>query len=191
MDQFLQSPARVVLVFWAAFYLAILIHELGHLVAGVAQGFEFRQIAVAPFVLSRQSNGFKFRFVPGRILAGGHLAASPNSSLALRKRFLFFLAGGPAATALLFAILPLLPWNLFTGCLLLANLGMAAGSWIPYYSKGSTTDAKAIWILGRTGPKASVWRLCCIWSPSTPKEPDHANGRLKCSGAWPCRATRR
>src|ERR1022692_4548877 len=48
VDRVLQSPVRLLLFSWAAFYLAILIHELGHLVMAAIQGFQFRQISVAP-----------------------------------------------------------------------------------------------------------------------------------------------
>src|SRR5580693_1238621 len=46
-----------------AFYLAVLVHELGHAAAGIAAGFELRGLAVGGFSIHKQTRGWRFRFV--------------------------------------------------------------------------------------------------------------------------------
>ena len=110
----------------AAYYLVILIHETGHLCATGVAAFEFREIAVGPFLLSRRGTGIRPRFVPGRVLAGGHVLAVPASHQDLRRRFRILLAGGPLATALVFVVLLCLPLTAFTWSMWLWNVIVAA-----------------------------------------------------------------
>jgi len=153
-DIFLQSQFAFIGSLFAAYYLVILVHELGHGAMAIANGFEFRQLAVAPFLLTRMARGFQFRFLPGRILSGGHLMAAPDSDRDLRRRYLRLLCGGPAGTLLVFLVLALLPRNVLVFWLLVWNIIVAATSWLPYYTQGLVTDAKGILLLTRPGPEA-------------------------------------
>ncbi len=47
-----------------AFYFAVLVHELGHLVAGLSVGFELHTLAVGPILVTRESRAWKVRFTP-------------------------------------------------------------------------------------------------------------------------------
>jgi len=104
---FVISGRGVVTESWAAmltglfgtYYLAILVHELGHCAMALANGFEFRQLAVAPFVLTREARGYRFQFLPGRLLTGGHLLAAPDSDRDLRGRYLRLLLRRPGRHA--------------------------------------------------------------------------------------------
>jgi hypothetical protein len=153
-DRVFGSPAITFASAAGAYYLVILLHELGHAAAARFTAFGYRQFAVGPFVLTRKDRGFEFRCLPGRLLAGGHLLAVPDSDRDLRRRYLILLLGGPLATALLFVALIFLPRNAFTLCLLLWNALVAANSWVPFYTRGLVTDAKGVLLLIRSGTES-------------------------------------
>ena len=141
--------------FLPALFLGILLHELGHLVAGRLAGFEFYRILAGPLMLARESSGYKLRFLPKRILAlSGQTAMIPRTAENLRRGFALFAAGGPVMTALLFVPLLLIPWGPVASCLLVANLVMAFFSWVPMTISGSHTDGKILRTLAREGPLA-------------------------------------
>src|SRR3954452_6178856 len=54
-DRVLLHPFEFLVTLLAVYYLAILMHEVGHLTAGLGAGFAFRQFAVGPFVVSQES----------------------------------------------------------------------------------------------------------------------------------------
>jgi hypothetical protein len=144
-----------VLGFLPALFLGILLHELGHLVAGRLAGFEFYRILAGPWMLARESSGYKLRFLPKRILAvSGQTSMIPRTTENLRRGFALFAAGGPVMTALLFVPLLFLPWGPVASCLLAANLVLAFFSWIPMTISGSHTDGKILRTLAREGPLA-------------------------------------
>jgi hypothetical protein len=144
-----------------ALFCGILAHELGHLTAGLMVGFEFRRILVGPWMLTRESRGWRLRFVPSRILGlSGYTLMTPRSSDDLARRFALFATGGPLVTLLLFVPVALLPWGPVTESLLFANLIMAVFSWLPLEIRGHYTDGKIIQILSRRGPAAE--RLAAV-----------------------------
>src|SRR5215471_13362888 len=49
------SPLILVASAFAAYYIAILVHELGHVVVALTQNFEFRELDVGAFVVSRKA----------------------------------------------------------------------------------------------------------------------------------------
>lgn len=157
---------------FGVYYLAVLLHEVGHLIAGVAVGFAFRQFAVGPFVLTREIGGLRFHFATARLLGGGQVAMLPESTDGLRARFLQFIAGGPAITLLLFTVPFAFRGTLFSNCLLIVNLLIAVSSLIPYTINGRSTDAKLLLGLLRPGPAAdrlaTILYLLAIDSRGTP-----------------------
>jgi hypothetical protein len=138
---------RTCLVILPAYYLTVLVHELGHLAAVLAVGFRWREFAVGPVVLRREAGGIGWHFVAARLLSGGQVQAVPPSSGGVRGRFLIVVAGGPIATALVFAAIAFLDRGPWAKALLFANLLCVATSWLPYYAGGYVTDAKAILLL--------------------------------------------
>jgi hypothetical protein len=139
-----------------AFFLVVLIHELGHLAATRVVGFEWRHFYAGPLIVDREANGVRVRFLWKRLLFGGMVQAAPDSARDLRRRYLIMLAGGPIATALVFAVVPLLPHGIFRSCLAAANVLAVATSWIPCYTGGYATDAKAILLLRRPGHESNL-----------------------------------
>jgi hypothetical protein len=147
-------PLDVIALMVPVLFLGILVHELGHAAAGLLAGFEFRRLVVGPLAFTREARRYRLRFMGKRFLAGGYTMMLPPSPEGLRRGWLLFGAGGPIATLLLFGLVPFLPWRLLAEALLMANLILAASSWIPWENRGHYTDAKLIQILLRKGPEA-------------------------------------
>ena len=156
----LNHPLEFGLTMMAVYYLCVLVHELGHLAAGMGVGFAFRQFAAGPLVVYLEDGGLRFQLATARLLGGGQVIMAPESTDGLRARFLRFIAGGPAATVLLFAIPLVWPATLFAGSLLIVNALIAFNSLLPYTINGRSTDGKLLLGLGRQGPAAD--RLATI-----------------------------
>jgi hypothetical protein len=164
--QFLPNDAGDLLLPWllgflVALFLGIVLHELGHLAAGKLAGFDFHQILAGPWMLSKESSGYKLRFLPQRILSiDGQTMMIPRTTEDLRHRFALFAAGGPAVTAVLFLPVAFMPWGLPMAYLLPANFLLAIFSWVPMAVGGSQTDARILLTLAGKGPAAE--RLAAI-----------------------------
>lgn len=146
------------MAFLAAMFLGVLIHELGHVAAGILAGFEFSQLLVGPCLLCRESGGHKLRFVPKRILVlGGHTVMFPRSTANLRRDFAVFVAGGPIATTLSFLVLAVIPVGSIWWGVLLANLLLAVFCWTPMAIAGQMTDGRHLLTLARGGPSGELF----------------------------------
>lgn len=96
--------------------LSILLHELGHFLAGRLQGMRLLNLSVGPFVIERHEGKLHFHIVPsvlgylGRAMMGfpEHL-----NRKALKKKLIRYIYGGPII-------------NIFTGVLM---IGIAFGLW--------------------------------------------------------------
>ncbi|MEL6938108.1 MAG: site-2 protease family protein [Cyanobacteria bacterium J06598_1] len=85
-------------------YLSILLHEVGHLLLALANGFDLRAFAVDRWVLVRQGKGWQI-FKTNKRYAGGFVLPIPKSLNNLNKRSLMAMIwGGPIASFLLFAL---------------------------------------------------------------------------------------
>lgn len=96
-DSDLRLGAGYVLLSWTlAFAFVILIHELGHLIAGWAVGFRFSSFSVGPFLLHSEYSTLKFRLVRGLPflgMAGMHVQGVSR----MRRRLLIMTIAGPGA----------------------------------------------------------------------------------------------
>jgi hypothetical protein len=148
----------VFLIFVAAFYFGVLVHELGHVVAGLSVGFELRTLAVGPLLFTKEARGWKLRFLARRILVGGLTAMVPKSSDRLVGRYLRFILGGPAASITLLVIslilTPIFPDSSAVKALLYVSVFLTVMCCLPYTVRSQPTDAKGILLLTRKGPGA-------------------------------------
>jgi hypothetical protein len=80
----------------AAVFLAITVHELGHLFAGWAVGFRFSFISVGPFSLHLEHGALRVRF-GSKGPALGYAGMQVDRVRRLRRRLLIFGIAGPAA----------------------------------------------------------------------------------------------
>jgi hypothetical protein len=152
-------PAGVLLLgFLPALYVGILVHELGHLAAGLFVGFELRSLSVGVFLLLRESMRWKIRWMPRRVVAGGHTAMVPQSADRLVERYLRFALGGPAASAALLVITAILraivPGSAGVRLLFLVDLLIVVSACLPYGWRGRLSDGKQLLLLIRRGPAA-------------------------------------
>jgi hypothetical protein len=77
-------------------FLAVLVHELGHLFVGWAAGFRFDGITVGPFVLKRLRTGLTLRIRPR--LASGLTYMSLKGIGHIRRRAILLCLGGAIAS---------------------------------------------------------------------------------------------
>jgi len=159
----------VLLVF--TIYETILIHELGHLIAGLINRFEFNYLVVGPVKISKGKKGFKLNFSGLRTLQMGGLASLiPADEINLQKRYLWMIAGGPLANMLqavvFFIVIVLLSEQtisflldkfLFTSFVWPALLFLPS-SIIPFTTGGFTNDSAKMWLLWK-GTKRAQWHL--------------------------------
>jgi hypothetical protein len=152
------SGRALLIGFLPAFYFAVLVHELGHVVAGLSAGLELRTLMVGAFLLTREARGWKVRFTPRRILAGGLAGLVPKSADRLTERYTRLVLGGPAASVLLLAITVILtvifPGSDGVRVLLFVNLFIVISASLPYTLRSHSSDAKVILLLIRKGPAA-------------------------------------
>ena len=84
-----------------AWLIAITVHELGHLAAGMARGMRFLLLIVGPVKIARSAGGLTLGWVFNLGTLGGLAAAIPDPSRPLPPQMRALVAGGPGASALL------------------------------------------------------------------------------------------
>ncbi len=100
-DPFVQSCRAAVLVplFFLAFHVVVLLHELGHFVAGKRVGFEFAALVVGAFCLSRSKGKYTFSLI-SQPVSGGLASMTPIGDQDLVRRYSRFIIGGPVASVI-------------------------------------------------------------------------------------------
>ena len=108
--------AGSVLLSWAfVFTFAILVHELGHLVAGWAVGFRFNSFSVGLFLLHSEYGALKMRLVRGLPFLG--MAAMHIKGVRrMRRRLLIMTIAGPGANLLSVPVTVLTCQQCFSEC---------------------------------------------------------------------------
>jgi hypothetical protein len=82
-------------------FVAVLVHELGHALGGVAVGFRFLFLAVGPLWVERSSRGWRVQFNRVPSLWGGIAACIPSQAADLARRMAWVAAAGPLSSLLL------------------------------------------------------------------------------------------
>lgn len=83
--------------YFGILFLAVIIHELGHLFVGWIVGFHFSSIALGPIALGFEYGKLTIRLRRGTGLLG-YAGIQVDRVMRLRHRFLLFTIGGPAAS---------------------------------------------------------------------------------------------
>lgn len=151
--------------------LGILLHELGHAIAGYFVGFKFRFLTAGPFMWEKEADGrLVFKWNKSLNTSGGLTLCLPEKSENLRLKFMFYGAGGPLMSflsaflfLLLYSYLPSSkgvfgPFLLNFTCLIwgLLSFGFFLITIIPFYVGGFYTDGARILSLWRNGNKGKV-----------------------------------
>lgn len=89
-----------------AFFLAIVVHELGHLAGALAGGFRFRVLTLGPWSIIKSGNKWQHRFTRSVLgIISGQQISSPPPSGASDRQFIVYLLGGGVANLLVAALL--------------------------------------------------------------------------------------
>jgi hypothetical protein len=146
-------------------YVGIAVHELGHVLGGVAARFRFHLYVAGPLRVERDEATGRLNVGLNRVvsLAGGIAAMLPTDTHDLRRRFAMVVAGGPLAS---FA-LALAAWaplalgaslppmvDLVLGMTALISAGLGVVTIIPMRSGGFASDGGRLLRLVRGGPVA-------------------------------------
>jgi hypothetical protein len=154
---------------FSALFIYVGLHEAGHAIAAVHQGFRLLTFSVWPMALQRRSGSWRVKWL-GKIRAFGFVAADPVSAVDLRKRMIVFVAGGPIATAITALVAGLVVltvraswphWAVDEINLIAfwSATSLVAGL-IPYRGKLVMNDAARLQMLRRGG--AEVQRFCSL-----------------------------
>jgi hypothetical protein len=146
--------------------VALVAHELGHVLAGWLVGFRFQLLVIGPLRLERAESGrARVGLNLDPALFGGVACSLPTDSRDLIRSFAWFAAGGPAAS-LAFAALLLLPPALAPGwfgplpkvALVLTGLfsgALGLATAIPMSMGAFTSDGARVFRLARGGAPAA------------------------------------
>ncbi len=146
-------------------FLAILVHELGHVAFGRWQDFDFFGLTVGPFHWHRDEAG-KLRLKRNRNLntAGGVALMLPNGDGDLRNRFRWYALGGPLFSLFLLALgvggsyllgaYPFVSTLLFLAGAISGGIFLATA--IPFQANGMMSDGKRFLTLSRDSDQAAA-----------------------------------
>ncbi|MDQ2949877.1 MAG: hypothetical protein M3Y27_28735, partial [Acidobacteriota bacterium] len=147
---------------FAAFMAAIVLHEMGHLLAAILLRFEILGGSLGPFRIARFHGQRSFQFST-RTLFSGSVSAIPKRSTPWRRSMLIVVAAGPLSTLLTgsaaaFAVLHAAPETAasdFFGCLAQLSFFLFALGLIPSgASSPARSDADLVYSLLRRTPDA-------------------------------------
>src|SRR5712692_8103356 len=129
-------------------YLIIVIHELGHLFAGLAVGFRANFVVVYPLRFTRTNTGWAVR--REKLLSiSGAASMLPQNLEHLRARLIIYVLGGPVANLLTFLILRMYIPNVAQApntavwyLDFLANMSLLIGAvnLLPFQARGFQSD---------------------------------------------------
>ena len=147
------------------YILVVGIHELGHVAAGRWQRFQFYGLTVGPLAWKPDNNGkTRFHWNKSLNLAGGVAVMLPKGAEGLRRRFMWFAAGGPLASLLLaaaaYGLSQLLAPPNFLYFLFLVlcffSLAIFVATILPFRAGGFASDGMRILTFARNGPTAAA-----------------------------------
>ncbi len=157
----LATYAAVVVLYVFCEWLVVILHESGHLLAGLTMGYRFRQLRVGPLLLYVRIPGRGLRAGWAQRARGGHCAMIPNGRRSTWHEACWLLAAGSFVTCLLggvsVACLVGGVWNARQPSLVgVALYEFAVASMIslyvnavPYMSANATRDFAWLWWLLR------------------------------------------
>ena len=128
------APLQGIPLIVLATFITVLIHELGHCLAGWASDFSLFKLHVGPLLAFRKDGRWRYEFSLSGLFGGGGTAGmAPRHLRNLRARMAFLTAGGPAGS---------LVCAIFNGLLSMLLLDS------PYASWWKVPALIAMWALG-------------------------------------------
>ena len=156
-------------------FLAIALHEAGHLLGGRLVGFRSLLYVVGPLRMEHGAAGWRARLNRDAMLWGGIVASVPEDDRDLRRRMMTLVAGGPAMSLVGGVLAGLLlvavesRWSpgsgvpdgvgshlaaTWLGLFAAASLGIGLVTLVPGRAGGFETDGAQLFKLMRGGPAA-------------------------------------
>ncbi|MFV9504937.1 MAG: hypothetical protein AB4911_10280 [Oscillochloridaceae bacterium umkhey_bin13] len=155
------SPWLLLVALVLGLPLAILGHELGHVLGGRLVGFRFLLLIVGPLKVDRVGERIRFGWNRSLGLVGGLAASVPNDDHKLRQRMLVMVAGGPLASLIIGGSSLLVVTHLVGSAPLVVfaalNLAIAVATLLPLPTAGFQTDGRRLMMLLRGGARAERW----------------------------------
>jgi hypothetical protein len=151
--------AVLVLLFFCQ-YICIIIHETGHLAAGLSAGLRFNFISFGPLLINRDLKvSLHWKQRSG---AAGLTSMIPNGNHRLRWRLLVMILGGPLANLLSAAFI--MAYESYSGhyypildVLLWVSLAIGLVNLVPFRFISVLSDGKRIWFLLSHKQKGERW----------------------------------
>ncbi|WP_022836898.1 zinc metalloprotease [Salisaeta longa] len=155
-------------------FLALAVHEAGHLLGGWLSGFRFQLLAVGPFMVTRTNTGYQVELHTHWSLYGGMAGSVPTDLQDLARGEARMVAGGPAASLLLGLLaigayialglydavpsgtLPI-GWMAADGTLIFGTVSLSIGvvTLVPVTTSGFFTDGSRLLRIWRNHPAAA------------------------------------
>lgn len=159
-------------------FVVLAVHELGHLLSGIYQGFRFELFVVGPLGIKREGGKIKVYFNKNIEYYGGVAATLPREpDPSNAKKFANVLLAGPIASLLFAAILGILCYFLdskieqFLAIGSVASIGIFLATTIPSKSGSFFTDRKRYQRLTSDGPERevelAVLRVTAVYSKNS------------------------
>ena len=147
-----------------SFVAAIIVHELGHLLAGWMVGFHFSSFTIGPFSLFLEYGKLRFR-IRRTLPAGGYAGMHIDRVRRLRHRLMIFSAAGPAANlvsagitaACLAFVSSITPWSLAAELFWMLSAILGVANLFPFRLGALYPDGARMWMLLFSREKARRW----------------------------------
>jgi hypothetical protein len=139
-------------------FAAVAIHELGHILAGLAAGFRFNAMRIGPFQFDRPFRISRYRG-PGAWTGGG-ASLFPANTDNLARRAMVMIVAGPVANILTGSALLLVPYSkgYFSWVFIFCSIfGGMVELLIPFRIPAFVSDASRIWMLLRNRQSGERW----------------------------------
>jgi hypothetical protein len=141
---------------WLAILAVIIVHELGHLLAGWAAGLKLVAVRFGPVQISPPLRvSFQRNLIRG---ASGWTNMVPASANRIRGRLLVFVLGGPLANLFFgLAIALIQDVSTFVGWFAFASTLLGLVNLIPFQRAGLVSDGKRLLMLLQEGGRGERW----------------------------------
>ena len=177
-------PGFNLLLWLPCLYIAICVHELAHLAAGIAAGMPPGGLVVGGFVMLKSGDHWTFRFDRRRLLGGGLAVPLPEKGKFNVAGFAWMVAAGPIASVLSVLVCWLAflkygsgDWDWIGSFFWASAVGLL--SLIPMSSGMNKSDAARLWMLWTKPEQSRAWMAAvAVQAESTagvrPRERDSA-----------------
>jgi hypothetical protein len=147
-------PGFNFLVWLPCFYVAICVHELAHLAAGMAAGMPPGGLVIGGFVMLKSGDHWTFRFNWRRLLGGGMALPLPEKGKFNVAGFAWMVAAGPIASV----VSVLVCWLAFV------KYGSGMWDWIGSFFWASAVGLLSLIPMSAGMNKSDAARLWMLWT---------------------------